>query len=327
MKAFVTGATGLIGGLLVKKLHEKGDEVVIFRRENSDTKELEGLSIRHCVGDITDASTLEGTMSDCDIVFHSAGLVAQWSGHKNTLRRTNRQGAQNVLEAALRQGVKRVILVSSIVAIGGTRHPEVIDESYDFNLKHLPYARSKWEMEAIAGEYIKKGLEIVIVNPATTFGPADKHMNAGRLIINAQKGKLFGYPPGGNNVVDADDVVDGMVAAMEKGRNGERYILGNENLSYKSIMETVSEVLNISPPKILLPKWFLLAGGWGNELVSRLLNKEPYPSLQAIDMSVKFMYFSCNKARRELGYDPKVDFKTSVQNTLDWYVENKFQMN
>ena len=323
----MTGATGLIGGLLARKLHEKGDEVVIFRRKNSDTKEIEDLPAEHCIGDITDVSTLEGTMEGCEVVYHSAGLVVQWSGHKNTLLRINRMGAKNILDAALSQGVKRVVLVSSIAAIGGTKHPEIIDESYSFNLEHLPYAQSKWEMEAIAKEYIKKGLEIVIVNPATTFGPADKHMNAGRLILNVKNGKMFGYPPGGNNVVDADDAVDGILAAMERGRNGERYILGNENLSYKSILETVSEVLNTKPPQIALPKWFLIAGGWGNELVSRLLKKEPYPSMQAIDMSVKFMYFSYSKAWRELGYEPKVDFKASVKRALDWYVENKFQMN
>lgn len=323
----MTGATGLIGGLLAKKLYEKGDEVIIFRRENSDTKEIDHLPIHHHIGDITDSSTLKGTMEGCDVVYHSAGLVVQWSGHKNSIFRTNLIGTQNILDMALDQGVKRVMLVSSVVAIGGTCQPEIIDESYAFNLSHLPYARSKWEMETIAKKYIKKGLEIIIVNPATTFGQADKHMNAGRLIINAKKGKIFGYPPGGNNVVDVEDVVDGMLIAMEKGRNGERYVLGNENLSYKSILETVAEVLNTTPPKIALPKWFLIAGGWGNELVSRLLNKEPYPSMQAIDMSMRFMYFSCNKARRELGYEPKVDFKTSAQKTLNWYTENSFQMN
>jgi dihydroflavonol-4-reductase len=324
MKAFITGATGLIGGLLAKKLYEKGDEVVVFRRVNSDTKEIDNLPFQHYIGDITDPSSLEGTMKDCEVVYHSAGLVVQWSGYKKSLFKINLNGTQNILNAALDQGVKRVVLVSSIASIGGTCQPEIIDESYPFNLGHLPYALSKWEMEVVARSYMRKGLEVIIVNPATTFGPADKHMNAGRLIINVKKGKMFGFPPGGNNVVDADDVVDGMIAAMDRGRNGERYILGNENLSYKSILETVSEVSNTNPPKTPLPKWFLYAGGWGNELFSKLLNRELYPSLQAINMSMKFMYFSCDKARRELDYEPKVDFKTSVHKALNWYNENSF---
>lgn len=328
MKVFVTGATGLIGGLLVRRLRQDGHDVSILRRTTSDASLLADLPITHHIGDITAPATLKGIMKGCEILYQVAGLVAQWSGHRSLLDKTNKSGALNILEAALEQGVKRAVLVSSTVTIGATRHPGVIDEHFPFNLGHLPYAKAKWEMEQAAKEICRRRLEVVIVNPATTFGPGDKHVNAGRILLNTHKGKMFGYPPGGNTVVDASDVVDGMIVAMEKGRAGERYILGNEHLSYQAILSDICEIMKKDPPRVRLPKWFLLAGGWANELIShRVLRREPYPSMEAIDMSVRFMYLSSNKARRELGYAPKVDFKTSVQVAYDWYVKNDFQLN
>lgn len=327
MKLFVTGATGLIGYKLVHKLLQDGHEVSILRRASSDFTLIADLPIKHHIGDITDPSTLKGIMQGCDAVYQVAGLVAQWSGHKNILNKTNKLGALNILEAALEQHVKRVVVVSSTVTMGATKYPEIIDERHPFNLSHLPYAKSKWELEQEAIQFCRRGLEVVIVNPATTFGPGDKHVNAGRILLNTLKGKVFGYPPGGNTVVDVADVVDGTIAAMDKGRIGERYILGNEFLTYKSIMETICEVLKKDPPKLLLPKWFLLAGGMANETLAKyILHREPYPSMEAVDMSLRFMYLSNNKARRELGYEPKTDFKTSVQKTYDWYVANNFQL-
>ena len=326
MKIFVTGATGLIGSVLVRRLITEKHEVVVLQRKSADTREIDDLKLSFHLGDVTDPESLKGAMDGCDVVYHMAGFVAQWSGYKEALYKVNTLGVRYVLEAALAQGVKRVVVASSTAAIGGTKHPEILDEKFLFNLGHLPYAHSKWlgEKEAIA--VAKKGIEVVIVNPATTFGPGDKHLNAGRTILNARDGKIFGFPPGGNSFVDVGDVVDGIIAAMEKGRNLERYILTNEILSYKTLLEIIAKIQGQLPPKLRLPKFFLVMGGWGKEMISRcLFSGEPYPSREAVDMSIRFMYCSSNKAQRELGYNPKVSMEDSIQMAYDWYIKQDFK--
>ena len=328
MRIFVTGATGLMGSILVRRLVRENHQVVILRRKTADTQEIDDLKISHRLGDITDPESLKAALDGCDVVYHIAGLVAQWSGYKDSLYKVNTLGVRHVLEAALEQGVKRAVVVSSTAAIGGTRHPEILDERFVFNLGHLPYAHSKWLGEKEALAIGKKGIEVVIVNPATTFGPGDKHLNAGMTILNTRDGKIFGFPPGGNTFVDVEDVVDGMLAAMERGRNLERYILGNEFLSFKALLTIISRIQGKSPPKLGLPKLLLTLGGWGKEMISRfLLHSEPYPSREAVDMSIKFMYCSSNKARRELGYNPKVSIEDSVRRAYDWYMKTEFQYN
>lgn len=325
MKILVTGATGLIGSRLVHRLYKEGHEVCIFRRETSNITDLAGLELRHFIGDITQPSTLYHALAGVNVVFHNAALVAQWGGYWDKLYEINVIGTRNVLEMALQQKVKRIVVVSSVATIGTTQHPEIIDENFPFNLSHLAYARSKWLAEKEVVLACKKGLDAVIVNPATVYGAGDRHLTSGRTLLLLKKGGIPGYPPGGNTVIDVEDVVTGQIAALEKGRTGERYILGNEHLSFYTLLNNMADVLGVKPPKIPLPAVLLQASAWAKELLAKYLTKsEPYPTRAAVEMSIKFMYCSSNKAQRELGFTPCVDFKTSVKNAYQWYMEHGF---
>ena len=163
----------------------------------------------------------------------------------------------------------------------------------------------------------------MVVNPTTIFGAGDNHCNSGQVLLNAKKGKLFAYPPGGNTVIDVNDVIEGMIAAMSKGRQGHRYILGNERLSYKAITEIIFNVIKEKPPKHRLHKWLLYVVGLGNDALSRLIGKDMYPSLPAVEMSYKFMYYNSYKAFRELGFKPVVSIEESIRHTHQWYLDSR----
>ena len=322
MKILVTGATGFTGGTLVRRLCDDGHRVSILRREKSDCQRIEHLNIEHHIGDLSNISSLLKSMEGCEVVYHTAALVKQGIKFKKKLNDVNVLGSENLFCASFKSGVQKVVAMSSATTIGATSHPEVIDENFSFNLEHHPYAFSKWKMEQVAWDYCKKGLNIVVVNPTTIFGAGDNHCNSGQVLLNAKKGKLFAYPPGGNTVIDVNDVVEGMIAAMSKGRRGHRYILGNERLSYKAITEIIFNVIKEKPPKHRLHKWLLYVVGLGNDALSRLIGKDMYPSLPAVEMSYKFMYYNSYKAFRELGFKPVVSVEESIHHTHQWYLDS-----
>lgn len=321
MKVFVTGATGLIGSRLVQRLLNGGHEVSVLVRENSGTSAIDTLELRRFTGDITRHDTLTPALESIEVVFHVAGLVRQWRGYSDDLYRVNVLGVRNVLNACLTRKVRKVVLVSSTAAVGTTAKPEIIDEIFPFNNADLPYSQSKWLGEQEARKVLQKGLDVVIVNPATVFGPGDRHLNACRTLINVAKGKYFGYPPGGTTVVDVEDIVSGMIAACEKGRTGERYILGNEHLSFRAMLEQMAQIVGVNPPRIQLPSLFIKTTAYSLELMSFFTGKEPYPSRPAAELSVRYLYASSAKARAELGYTPRVDFRQSISNTCQWCKE------
>ena len=324
MKILVTGATGFTGGTLVRRLCDEGHRVSILRREKSDFQGIKHLNIEHHIGDLNNISSLLKSMKGCDSVYHTAAFVKQGVKFKKKLNDINVLGSKNLFCAALKSGVQKVVAVSSTTAIGATTHPEVIDENFSFNLAHHPYAFSKWQMEQVAWDYCKQGLNIVVVNPATIFGAGDGRRNSGQVVINAKKGKLFAYPPGGNTFIDVNDVVEGMIAAMDKGRRGHRYMLGSERLSFKALTEVIFNIIKEKPPKHRLHKWLLYVVGFGNDVLSRLIGKDMYPSLPAVEMSYKFMYYNSHKAFRELGFKPVVSIEESIRHTHQWYLDNHY---
>ena len=324
MKILVTGATGFTGGTLVRRLCDEGHRVSILRREKSDFQGIKHLNIEHHIGDLNNISSLLKSMKGCDSVYHTAAFVKQGVKFKKKLNDINVLGSKNLFCAALKSDVQKVVAVSSTTAIGATTHPEVIDENFSFNLAHHPYAFSKWQMEQVAWDYCKQGLNIVVVNPATIFGAGDGRRNSGQVVINAKKGKLFAYPPGGNTFIDVNDVVEGMIAAMDKGRRGHRYTLGSERLSFKALTEVIFNIIKEKPPKHRLRKWLLYVVGFGNDVLSRLIGKDMYPSLPAVEMSYKFMYYNNHKAFRELGFKPVVSIEESIRHTHQWYLDNHY---
>ena len=321
-KILVTGATGFIGSSLVKKLAATDNEVSILVRKSSDLTSLSDVLTKvHLVyGDITNRTSLDAALQGIDLVYHSAGLTYMGDKKNALLYKINVEGTRNILQAAAAAGVKRVVHVSSITAMGIAFDKKPVDESvvWNFSAIDLEYARTKHLSEIEVAEAIKKGLDCVIVNPAFVFGAGDINFNAGRIIKDIYNKRIPFYPLGGICVVDVEIVAETIITAMEKGRTGERYIIGGENVSYKQLADTISKITGA--PKILLPLPF-----WMAKILKSILdlykNKNRISKLFNLSMfrvASHFLYFDSSKATRELNmrYEPH---DHSIRNAYEWY--------
>lgn len=323
MRVAVTGATGFLGSNLVRLLLAEGHEVRILRRQKSDPRLLDGLAYEEHIGDIRDAASLAGAFEGCDAVFHTAANVAVFGAARDRQQRTNVDGTRNVLDACLAQGVGRFIYTSSIAAIGLPPEGVVADETLLFNWAGygMSYMETKHEAEAQVLSYIERGLPAIILNPANIFGPGDIHMHLGTVLTAVQAGKVPSVPTGGFAVCDVTDVAKAHIAAAERGRVGERYILGGENLSYKEIAAVVAEVLGARPPRWTTPDFILPAIGLAMEAVGAVTHKPPLLTRKNAGVAARHLYFSSAKAERELGYTI-TPFRESVRQMYEWYVAN-----
>ncbi len=322
-KILVTGATGFIGSVLVKKLADSSsNEVSIIVRKSSDLTSLEGVldKVKLVYGDITDRASLDSAMQGIDYVYHSAGLTYMGDKKNELLYKINVNGTRNILEASLAAGVKRVVHVSSITAVGVAFDKKPLSESSEWNFHaiNLEYARTKHLSEVEVAKAIKQGLDCVIVNPAFVFGAGDINFNAGRIIKDIYNRKLPFYPLGGVCVVDVETVAETIISAMELGKTGERYIIGGENVSYKQLADTISRITGA--PKVLfpLPYWMavilraILDRYKNRNRVSKLFN------LSMFRVASEFLYYDSSKASRELHMRHEPHEK-SIINAYEWY--------
>ncbi|MEI8032525.1 MAG: SDR family oxidoreductase [Chlorobiaceae bacterium] len=321
-KILVTGGTGFIGSRLVHRLAATPDEIFVLVRKSSDLTSLKDVlpKITLVYGDITNASSVEAAMQGMDLVYHTAGLTYMGDKKNALLQKINVEGTQNILRAALECGVKRVLHVSSITAVGIAFNQKPVDESvvWNFDEISLEYARTKRKAEQEVAAAVKKGLDCVIVNPAFVFGAGDINFNAGRIIKDAYNKRLPFYPMGGICVVDVEIVGETIMTAMEKGRTGERYIIGGDNVSYKMLFDTISKVTGA--PKILLPLplWAakilksVLDRYKGRHNISKLFN------MSMFRVASEFLYFDSSKAKRELGMRTEAH-EHSVRSAFEWY--------
>jgi len=321
-KILVTGATGFIGSRLVIKLAASSDEIFVLVRKTSDLTSLSDVLDRiHLIyGDITDSDSINEAMKGIDLVYHTAGLTYMGDKKNALLYKINVDGTKNILRAALANGVKRVIHVSSITAVGIAFDKKPVNESvvWNFDSISLEYARTKHIAEVEVATAVKKGLDCVIVNPAFVFGAGDINFNAGRIIKDVYNRKLPFYPLGGICVVDVEIVAETIIAAMEKGRTGERYIIGGENVSYKQLADTISRITGA--PKIHFPLPF-----WMARILKSILdlykNKNSISKLFNLSMfrvASEYLYFDSSKAICELNmrFEPH---EHSIRNAYEWY--------
>ena len=321
-KILVTGATGFIGSVLVRKLAFTTDEVYILVRKTSDLTSLSDVldKVRLVYGDITDRASLDAALRGIDLVYHSAGLTYMGDKKNELLYKINVEGARNVLQASLAAGVARVVHVSSITAVGIAFDKKPLTESCEWNFHaiNLEYARTKHLSEVEVAAAVKKGLDCVIVNPAFVFGAGDINFNAGRIIKDIYNRKLPFYPLGGVCVVDVENVADAVMTAMEKGRTGERYIIGGENVSYKQLADTISQITGAPKVRFPLPFWMakilraLLDRYKNKNRVSKLFN------LSMFRVASEFLYYDSSKAIRELNLRSEPHAK-SIRNAYEWY--------
>lgn len=319
----VTGGTGFIGSRLVHRLVATGANVHVLLRETSDTASLDGVldKVKRVYGDITKRSSLAGAF-EVDQVYHTAGITYMGDKRNDQLYAINVEGVQNVLDAAVEAGVKRVVHVSSVSAIGISEGGVPLDETAEWNFDRigLEYARTKHLAEKAVADAVARGLDCVIVNPAYVFGAGDVNFNAGRLIKDVYRRKLPFYPLGGVCVVDVEIVTETMIAAMQKGRTGERYIIGGDNVSFRELAATIAAVTGA--PGVYIPMPF-----WIAQIVKAILNlnKEWDGMSKLFNLSMfrvasEFLYFDSSKAARELGMR-REPHEESVRRAFEWYKE------
>lgn len=327
MKAFVTGATGFVGSHVARVLEEQGWELRLLVRPSSDLRNIGKLNAERVIGDLRDPSRLEHAVSGCDAIFHVAADYRLWVSNPEQMYRSNVEGTRSILQAARANGVKRVVYTSSVATMAFARNGKPATEEAPVSLAHMigHYKRSKYMAEQAAVEAAKEGLSVVIVNPTTPVGEQDvKPTPTGRIVVDFLKRKFPAYVDTGLNLVDVDACARGHLAAFEKGRSGERYILGGENLTLKQILDRLAEITGLPSPGLRVPYAVALAAGVVDELVTgRLRGREPRATIEAVRMSRKKMFVSSAKAERELGWKT-VPVDDALRRAVAWFRNNGY---
>lgn len=321
MRAFITGGTGFIGANIVAALNEAGITACVLRRESSSLLALEGLVYESAVGDILQSpAELAEQMAGCDWVFHVAAVADYWRQGAEWLYKVNVEGTKNVLAAAQLAGVGRLVFTSSLAALGLPRPGELLDESSQYNLEpeRWPYGYSKHLAEIEVRKAVEAGLAAVIVNPTVVLGPRDVNEISGSIVLEAARGLLRFFPPGGTNFVDVADVAAGHIAAARQGRVGERYILGGANLTHQEVVSTACAVAGQPPPRLRIPRWILPVAAVGVGVGRFFLGSRIPLDANQVRMSGATIYADGRKAEKDLNL-PQTPFKTTVQRTYDWY--------
>ncbi len=327
MLAFVTGATGFLGSHVARVLAEQGAELRLLVRPTSNLKNLQGLKAETATGDLRDAASLEKAMAGCDTVFHVAADYRLWVRDPAEMYRSNVAGTRAILEAARRNGVRRVVYTSSVATIGFTNDGKPADEDSPVSLADMigHYKRSKFMAEQIALEAGRGGMQVVTVNPTTPVGEQDvKPTPTGRIVLDFLKRKFPAYVETGLNLVDVRECARGHVMAMEKGKSGERYILGGEDLTLKQILDKLAKLTGLPSPTVKLPYIFAFAAGVVDEAITGgLLRREPRVTVDTVRMGKKKMFASSAKAERELGWKV-VPVEDALRRAVAWFRANGY---
>jgi dihydroflavonol-4-reductase len=322
MKVFVTGATGFVGSHVARVLSQQGAELRLLVRPTSRTENLEGLRAERVTGDLCDREALGQGMSGCELAFHVAADYRLWARDPQEIYRANVEGTRTVLEAARAAGVRRVVHTSSVATMGFHSNGRPADEDSPVALADMigAYKRSKFMSEQVALEAAHSGLDVVVVNPTTPVGEQDiKPTPTGRVIVDFLKRKFPAYVETGLNLVDVRECARGHVMAAEKGRRGERYILGGEDLTLKQTLDRLAEITGLPSPTLKLPYAVALATGAVDTLFTGvLLRREPRVTLDSVRMGRKKMFASSAKAERELGWKI-VPVDNALRRAVGWF--------
>ncbi|MDX1995154.1 MAG: NAD-dependent epimerase/dehydratase family protein [bacterium] len=325
MKALVTGGTGFLGSHIARELHQQGHSVRVLHRASSKLTALEGIPFESALGDILDSDALRTACEGCDWVFHVAAVADYWRSDKQKMFEANVEGTRRVLHAARESGIKRVIFTSSAAAVGLRTDG---DPSHEFDLfnhppEAFPYGYSKHLAEGVVKAVVQAGQDVVIVNPSVVMGPGDLNMISGSFITQIKRLQwLAPVTSGGIAVTDVRDVARWHVAAAERGRTGERYILSTANYSYQDWFGMIAETVGVARPFLRTPDFVppIVAAAIG--ALRRFRIPTPIDATQA-RMGRQFVYFDARKAWAELG-QPQVDMHTSLRDTYQWYLEHGF---
>jgi dihydroflavonol-4-reductase len=330
MKAFVTGATGFVGSHVARALAAQGADLRLLIRPASNLRNVEGLNAERITGDLREPASLEKAMSGCEVAFHVAADYRLWIRDPAAMYQANVEGTRALLAAARKNRLRRVVYTSSVATMGFRADGSVANEESPVSVADMigHYKRSKFMAEEVAMKAGGEGMDVIVVNPTTPVGEHDiKPTPTGRIVVDFLKKKFPAYVDTGLNLVDVQECARGHVAALEKGRSGERYILGGENLTLKQILDKLAVISGLPSPKIKLPYIFALATGVGDETITgRLLGREPRVTVDAVRMGRKKMFVTSAKAERELGWKV-VAVDQALQRAVVWFQSNGYVEN
>jgi dihydroflavonol-4-reductase len=322
MKTLVTGGTGFVGANVVRLLLQRGIEVRALVRPRSDTRNLDSLDVELVAGDLRDRVSLEAALEGCDAVYHVAAMYALWTSDPRQIYDSNVTGTVNLLEAAGMAGVRRIVYTSSVATIGLPKDGTPGTEEVALQPEELvsDYKRSKYLAEQEVLKYAQRGLPVVIVNPSFPVGAWDvKPTPSGQIIVNFLRGKIPAYVNTGLNVVDVEDVALGHLLAAEKGRIGERYILGHANLTLPAMFQLLQQVSGVRAPSIRIPYGLAYLSACVSELVANTVtHTPPFVTLAGVKLSRKRMFFDASKAVRELGF-PQTSAIEALRKAVEWF--------
>lgn len=323
MKALVTGATGFVGAAVVRALLAAQWEVRVLARKSSDRRNLNALPVEIVEGDLKEVRSLELALAGCPALFHVAADYRLGARDPSQLYEVNVEGTRNILNAARRAGVQRIVYTSSVATIGipedGTPGEEATPSSLENMIGH--YKRSKYLAEEVVREAAREGMSVIIVNPSTPVGPGDvKPTPTGQLVLDAAAGRMPAYVDTGLNIVHVDDVAAGHLLAFERGKAGERYILGGDDMSLREILALIAALVGRSPPRVRLPYGLVLPIAYLAEGYSALTGRSGRITLEGVRMSRKRMFFSSSKAARELGYQSRPPVE-AFADAVRWFRE------
>lgn len=322
----VTGATGFVGSHVARLLITKGARVRVLVRPSSDCRALAGLSCDRVEGDLRNPGSLDAALRGVRRVYHVAADYRLWAADPSELYESNVTGTRNLLEAAGRAGVERFVYTSTVATIAVPREGALPDEGIQSSLDEMigHYKRSKWLAEEEARSAALKGLPVVIVNPTAPVGPWDwKPTPTGKIILDFLNGKMPAYVDTGLNLVAVESVAEGHLLAAERGKPGERYILGGANLTLQRILGILSEITGRRAPRVRLPHAVAMAAGYADNWLARLRGREPQIPLDGVRMARHKMWVECGRASRELGYQP-APVEAALRRAVQWYEANGY---
>jgi dihydroflavonol-4-reductase len=328
MTTLLTGGTGFVGAAVLRCLIKAGHNVRALVRPNSDRRNLSGLDCEIVTGDLTEPESLRRAVRGCEAVFHVAADYRIWVPDREKMNRVNVQATVDLMRAAAEAGVSRIVYTSSVATLRLRDDDVPANEESQAEITDIigAYKQSKFLAEREVQRLVADaGVPVVIVKPTAPFGPGDiKPTPTGRLVVEAASGRMPAYVNTGLNVVHVDDVATGHLLAYEKGVVGEAYILGGENRTLQWILETVAEITGRPPPRIRLPHWFVTPLAYISEGVTRIRGSgDPMITVDGVRMARKLMYFSIEKARRELGYSSRPAVE-ALRDEIEWFYDHGY---
>lgn len=327
MLSLVTGGSGFVGAAVVRLLLSQGQAVRTLIRRGNDLRNLDGLEIERVSGDLLDKGSLRQALKGCQRLYHVAAHYSLWEPDPAVFYHVNVDGTRNLLEAALQAGVERVVYTSTVGALGHRQDGGPADEETPVTIEQMTghYKRSKFLAEREARHAASRGLPVVIVNPSTPVGPRDiKPTPTGQIIVDFLNHRMPAYIDTGLNLIDVNDVARGHLLAAERGRLGERYILGNSNLTLKEIFGILSRITNIAAPRVRVPYRLILPLAYMNQWLSdRITKQPPRIPLDGVKMARRHMFFDASKAVRELGL-PQSPIERALEKAVLWFTDNGY---